>query len=134
MASWRGFWKEGRKFWEVAEATHDSSHTSQAASSAILAAIAYNDAICLLLARRKPQGDSHTAAAGVLRDACRGTQWEREAPEQCKRLTYLVEQKSTAQYHGRPLPPDDAETIMKQTKRFVEWAEELLSSPSSSSA
>jgi hypothetical protein len=67
-------------FWEVAQTSDDSSHGNQAASNAILAAIAANDALCMHLAGLQPKGESHVEAARVLQAACRGTRWEAEAP------------------------------------------------------
>ena len=69
MAEWQGYLSQARKFWEVAEAVNDPEHTSQAASNALLTVIAANDAVCLRLAGRKPGGESHTAAAEILREA-----------------------------------------------------------------
>ena len=63
MATWQEFLTEARRFWEVAEAAYDPDHVNQAASQAIHAVIAANDALCLFLIQDRPSGESHSQAA-----------------------------------------------------------------------
>ena len=128
MATWRGRWRDAQNFWDVAETSHDPKHGNQAASNAILAIIAANDAVCLYLGQRQPGGESHTAAARVLRKACQGTRWEAEAARRSAQLLEIMRQKNAAQYLGQPLGADAVEKIMKQVDRFMKWAEKILRS------
>jgi hypothetical protein len=104
----------------------DADHGNQAASNAILAIIAANDAICMCLAQRKPSGAAHEQASRMLQEVCRGTRWEAEASVKARQLLEVVRQKSTAQYNGVPLAPDVVARIIKQTHRFVIWAEDVV--------
>ncbi len=126
MANWQGFLREAHKFWTVAEVAFDATHTSQAASNAILAVIAANDAICLYHLGERPGGESHGEAARFLKDACKGTRWERDAAKRAVQFTSIIREKNAAQYEGRPIGPATADRIMKQAKRFIDWADGVL--------
>jgi len=128
MATWQDRWRDAQGFWDLAEAGYAprSQYSNPAASNAIMALIAANDAICLHLARRQPKGQSHTEAADFLKLACKGTQWERDAGGKSRQLLELLRQKNDAQYLGKPLSSDRVSKIMKQVERFMEWAESIL--------
>ena len=126
MANWRDRLTDAQSFWDVAEAARDSEHTNQAASNAILGAIAANDAVCLFLGQSQPSGDSHTEAAVFLREACKNTRWEEESGPKAQQLLNLVRQKSAAQYHGSVFTIDETDRVMKQAERFIRWAESVL--------
>jgi len=126
MSTWADRRRDARGFWEVAQAAHDPAHAPQAAANAILAVIAANDAICLYLAGRQPHGRSHTEAAQVLREVCRGTPWEQAAGQRAQQLLEVLRQKNAAQYQGRDLSPAQAAKIMRQAERFLTWAQEVL--------
>ncbi len=113
-------------FWEVAQTADDSSHGNQAASNAILAAIAANDALCMHLAGLQPKGESHVEAARVLQAACRGTRWEAEAPRRARQLTEALGLKNAAQYEGKALTRAQVAGVMKRVERYLEWVEEVL--------
>ena len=126
MATWQARLRDARQFWDVAEAAHDPAHGNAAASNAILAVIAANDALCLRLARTQPGGESHAEAARVLKEACRGTTWEAEAARRAQQLSGVIRQKAAAQYSGRTLSPFEVAQVMRQAQRFLEWAEQVL--------
>ena len=126
MATWQGRLRDAHNFFEVAEAVNDQEHGNQAASNAILATIAANDAICLFLAQQQPSGKSHTEAARILQEACKGTRWEQEAPKKARQLVGLIHYKNAAQYRGEALSQQVVDRIMQQAERFIEWAAEIV--------
>ena len=126
MATWQDRLRDARRFWDVAEAVDDPEHGNQAASNAILAAIAANDAVCMFLGRRRPAGDSHSEAAQVLQEICQSTQWAPEAAEKARQLLELTRLKNAVQYHGTPLRREQIGKIMKQAERFIEWVQAIL--------
>ena len=126
MASWQEHLKQAHRFWEVAAAAHDPEHASQAASNAILAVIAANDALCIYQVRERPGGASHGEAARHLQTACKGTRWEQEAATHARQLAQILREKNAAQYEGRVLAPETADRIMTQAKRFLDWVERVL--------
>jgi hypothetical protein len=128
-AGWPGYAQEGHRFWEIAQAAGGLGHTSQAVSNAIHAAINYNDAVCLCLKGHRSSGDSHTQAAELLREACRGTRWAPEAKQQAERFLGLIRHKSEAEYHGAALSGPQTASLLKQAARFIEWAEGVLDTP-----
>jgi len=131
MATWQEFLSEARRFWEVAETAYDPDHINQAASQAIHAVIAANDALCMFLIQDRPAGESHTQAVQFLRRACAGTEWEQEAATRVRQFADVLQLRSAVEYQGRPIKRERAERLMKQAKRFVEWAETVLPLPDS---
>jgi hypothetical protein len=131
MATWQDRWRDAKGFWELAEAGYDpkSRYSNPAASNAIMAVIAANDAICMHLTRRQPKGESHIQATDLLKEACKGKVWEKEASEKSRQLLELLRQKNEAQYLGKPLAADRVATIMKQAERFIDWAATILPTP-----
>ena len=128
MATWQDRWRDAQGFWNLARAGYDpkSRYSNPAASNALMAVIAANDAICLRLGRQQPKGDSHAEAADFLRLACKGTAWEKDASDRSRQLLAMLRQKTAVQYLGKPLPADKVETILKQAERFIEWTDSLL--------
>ena len=118
--------RDARNFLDVAETASDPQHANQAASNAILAAIAANDAICIFLGKPQPGGQSHTEAARILREACKGTRWEDEAAPKVRQLLAIISHKNAAQYTGRLLSQETADRIIQQAERFLEWAEQIV--------
>ena len=108
MADWRGFLIQARRFLEVAEAAHDPAHASQAASNAIHAVIAANDALCVYQLGERAAGQSHSEAARFLQRALRGTRWEEQAARHAKGFTQIIREKNAAEYEGRSIGPDSA--------------------------
>lgn len=126
MANWHGFLRQARRFWEVAEAAHDPEHASQAVSNATHAVIAANDAVCLYQLGERPRGESHGEAARLLQAACKGTRWERGAATRARQFAQILREKNAAEYEGRLIAPETADRIMRQAKRFLDWAEQVL--------
>lgn len=112
------------------EATYDldSRYGNPAASRVIMAVMAANDAICIPLIRRQPKGESHIEAADWLKQACQGKPGDKAAADRSKQLLELLRQESEAQYLGKLLSRDRVATIMKQARRFIDWAATILPS------
>lgn len=127
MADWQGFMRQAQRFWDVAEASNDPEHANQAASNAIHAVIAANDAVCLFLVHERPGGKSHSEAATLLRQACKGTRWEREAAAKARQYAQITQMKNAAEYEGQLLSTQDVDRIMTQARRFIDWAERVVS-------
>jgi len=127
MEAWEGRLRDAQGFWDLATMVADDlRYSKQAVSSAVLAAIAANDAICLYLGYGKPAGDSHTEAAQTLQEACKGTRHEEEAARRAEQLTQVLRHKAAAQYLAAPLSAEVAARTLKQAERFLKWAESVL--------
>jgi len=126
MATWRDHLTEAHRFWEVAEAAYDPEHRNQALSSAILGAIAANDALCLAFGGTVPGAASHARAGNEMQLALRGTRHEAEAAARARQLAEILEHKTAVQYGGRPARPEAADRLMKQAGRYIEWVEAVL--------
>jgi hypothetical protein len=129
VATWQGYLREARRFWEVAQAIDAPGYHSQAVSNAVHAVIAANDAVCTFRIGERCQGASHTEAADVLRRACRGTALEQQATRRARQLADVLQQKSSAQYYGKQVDPETARRVMTQAQRFIEWVQEVLPQP-----
>jgi hypothetical protein len=126
MATWEEYLREAGRFWEVARAFDDPDHPNQAAGNAVLTLIAANDAVCLRLLQRRAKGGSHAEAAQLLRKACQGTPWERDAAQKSEQFLQVIRKKNAAHYEGRALSAAEVRVIMKQVERFLEWARNVL--------
>jgi hypothetical protein len=126
MATWQTRWESAKDFWEAAQLLHDGRHANSSATSAIMAAIAANDAICLRLSGRHPDGQSHTEAVAYLQEACQRSGMAEEGRERCRQLMGVLRHKNAAQYNSGPLTSETIERIMKQVERFMPWAESVL--------
>jgi len=127
MPGWRTRLIDAHRFLEAAEVVHDPEHLNQAASNAVLAMIAANDAACLWSGKPAPRGASHTAAAQALRDACRGTRWESDASERARQVIEVLRLKNAAQYTGERLSAETVSRLLRQAKRFVAWVRQITS-------
>jgi HEPN domain-containing protein len=126
MATWHGFYREARRFWDVARAVDGQGYTNQAVSNAIHAVIAANDAVCLFLINERPRGPSHPEAGRLLTRACRGTKWEEEAAQRVRQLADILQAKTASQYEGKTMSADRAKRTMGQAERFIGWVREVL--------
>ncbi|MBM3472849.1 MAG: HEPN domain-containing protein [Armatimonadetes bacterium] len=126
MATWHGFYREARRFWDVAQAVNGQGYTNQAVSNAIHAVIAANDAVCLFFINERPRGPSHPEASRLLTKACKGTKWEEEAAQRVRQLADILQAKTASQYEGKPMGGDRAKRIMGQAERFIGWVREVL--------
>lgn len=89
--------------------------------NAILAAIAYCDAITAAKVQRVSQQD-HAAAVKLLRDALGN-----ELPKsQETNLATLLGRKNEVQYGARPLASEAAEQALRRLDEFGAWAVETL--------
>jgi hypothetical protein len=125
MPTWQARLRDARGFREVANVAADPEHGNQAASNAILGAIAANDAICLYLRHPQPSGESHAEAVNALVEACRGTRWEAQAAPKAQQLAAALRLKTEAQYGSRRLKASEVARLLRQAERFIDWAEQV---------
>jgi hypothetical protein len=129
VEAWQERLKDAHRFWDAAEMlADDPEYGKQAVSNAVLAVIAANDAVCLCLAGRRPSGQSHTEAAGVLERVCRGTRHEKEASVRADQLVAVLSQKNAAQYLAGPMSPETVRRVLRQGQRFLQWATAVVES------
>ena len=91
MATWQGYLRESRRFWDVAQTADTPGFHSQAISNAVLAVIAANDALCLFRIRERAEGQSHIEATAILKKACRGTSLEQQLPQRARQLKDVLQ-------------------------------------------
>lgn len=93
-------------------------------SNAVLAAIAYADALTMKLAGVKNTSD-HMALPRLLRRVL----GNRLPTEQAKRLRHILALKNEIQYEHRTASTAEARDLVLQVTRFAEWAETEFSRP-----
>ena len=126
MAAWQGFYREARRFWDVAQAVTAQGYTNQAVSNAIHAVIAANDALCLFLISERARGQSHPEVGRLLTRACKGTKWEEEGARRTRQLADILQAKAASQYEGKPMSAETAQRVLSQAERFIAWVREVL--------
>jgi hypothetical protein len=129
MATWQDRAGDAGEYWAAAEAEATAGRLRPALTLAFQAAIAANDAVIMSRGRTKPRGDNHAQAAGALQEALHGTAWEGEAAEKADLFRAVMRSKTPIEYSSRRLPPEDADRLLRQCGRFVQWAEKVFTAP-----
>ena len=91
------------------------------AADAVLAAIAYGDAITV-----QRLGEHNVNDHAGLPDLVRRALSNGAVPDQITRLARIVKEKSRAQYGGTAWTREQAEDYLEQVRRFGTWAEQML--------
>lgn len=91
------------------------------AADAVLAAIAYGDAITVQRLNQHNAQDHGTLPKLVVRALGKDA-----APDQVVRLGRILREKSRAHYGGGTWTRDEAERYLEQVRRFAAYAEQVL--------
>jgi hypothetical protein len=90
-------------------------------SQALLAVIAYSDALTIKIAGIKNAQD-HTVLPATLSKTLQG----RSDPKQIERLKRMISEKNSIQYDQVTTTLHEARTYVQQAQRFAQWAEAKL--------
>lgn len=119
-----------REYERVAEhfyaAAKDSMELEYWTASAVLivhSAIAYADAICIMLSGQRNAGESHEDTIVLLESLVAGGEEKTSAINQLRRI---VEEKTKVSYLGELYPPSSTREMWKRLKRFREWVMGIL--------
>jgi len=100
---------------------NEGANAKGVAADAVLAAIAYGDAVTV-----QRLGQHNADDHGALPDLVKRALGKDAVPEQITRLGRIVKEKSRAQYGGTTWTRNEAEDYLKQVQRFGTWAEQML--------
>lgn len=109
------------EFQAAAEVSASASRWRAAGLNAIHAAIAAADAVCVFELRERSTSSSHEDASDLLRRS--GAPGAREKAGQ---LSAVLDLKSKVEYESRPVSAEEARTLLKRSRRLVEWAESIV--------
>lgn len=122
---WQGRLDAGKSFRKAAQDLLDLAEESSAGNpiiaQAVLAAIAYGDAITVKFGQFQ-----NTAVHAALPRAIRSVLGSRFPQAQSTRLTRLLGLKDESQYGHRMASVREARDVMEQLDRFADWAEKEL--------
>jgi hypothetical protein len=90
---------------------------------AIHAAISATDAVTIALSGVRSTDPNHLAAAGLLRDAGRGSD---EFEARARQLVTLIQKKNVVEYDGRNARESEAEDAVKRAERILDWATAIV--------
>lgn len=99
----------------------DGENAKGIAADAVLAAIAYGDALTV-----QRLGQRNVQDHGALPDLVKRALGKSAAREQITRLARIIGEKSRAQYGGAFWTRQQGEDYLKQVQRFAAWAEQVL--------
>jgi hypothetical protein len=99
---------------------HSFVYSNASGSLAVLAGIAASDAACCKALGKRSRGQSHDEAIGLIEQITPG------GKEAGKSLRALLRLKDRAQYGAFALGGGDLKSLMRQSQRLVEFAEEVL--------
>lgn len=113
-----------RKFLDVAELVAgeggEVEYASAAAALAVLAGIAAADAACCAALGRRPRGQDHRQAIGLVEQVVPG------GAQAAKALRRLLGLKDEAHYGLFDVGGQDLQAALRQAKTLVEFADEVI--------
>jgi hypothetical protein len=126
MSTWQGYRDQSHKFLEVARIPDPGDYPSQVVSSAVLAAVAANDALGVLRTGQAAGDHAHADIIWLLDTACRGTPLEPALPQRTEQLRRLLAHEQSA-LSGETLSEGVAREVMADAADFIGWVEGILS-------
>jgi len=116
------FMKRADECFHAANYSFDSKEWTACAISAIHAVIAACDAVCVYYLGKHSLGESHNDAVTVFKSIGN----DEEVTVNANRIAKILRTKNMAEYEQRLVFKSEAETIMKDCSRLLEFARKRL--------
>jgi len=111
--------KKSRECFNAANNSFNSKEWNACAINAIHSCISACDAMCVYYLGRRHAGENHNEAVKLFKLT---QPKERETGSNALRLSRILSVKNIAEYEGRLISRSEAEKILKDCKRFIEYA------------
>jgi len=125
MSTWQGYRDQSHKFLEVARIPDPGDYPSQVVSSAVLAAVAANDALGVLRTGQAAGDHTHADIVSLLSRACSGTPLEPAVPQRTEQLRRLLAHEQSA-LSCELLCEGVAREVMADAADFIGWVEGVM--------
>lgn len=116
------YWRRAQHHLLSAKEAAEKGRLDTAALLGIRAAMAANDALCVKALGERSASPNHFDAADLLKLVRIA-----EAAEKSRQLRQIILEKNRAEYEDRPMTQSDAERLLVQVERFVQWVERIFS-------
>lgn len=110
-------------FFDAAKDSMELDYPTAAGVLIVHSAIAYADAVCIMLSGQRSSGENHEEAIEILDAVAADDQEKRTAMNQLRRI---IEEKTRVSYLGELYSLDDIKDMWKRLERFREWALKIL--------
>ena len=110
-------------FFDAAKDSMDLDYPTAAGVLIVHSAIAYADAVCIMLSGQRSSGENHEEAIEILDAVAADDKGKRPAMNQLRRI---IEEKNRVSYLGELYSPEDTKDMLKRLERFREWALKIL--------
>lgn len=110
-------------FFAAAGASRDLEYWTAAGVLIVHAAIAYTDALCVMLSGQKSAGEDHEDSITLLDSVVADDAQKQKALSQLRRI---IEEKTRVSYLGELYGQDDISEMLKRLERFRTWARGIL--------
>lgn len=110
-------------FYEAARDSMDLDYPTAAGVLIVHSAIAYADALCIMLSGQRSSGENHEEAVEILETVAADDPDKRSAMNQLRRI---IEEKTRVSYLGELYSPAATRDMWKRLERFRAWALRLL--------
>jgi hypothetical protein len=112
-------------FHDAAEMAREYEYWNAAGVLIVHAAIAYADAIAIMIGGVKSQGEDHHDTAALLDELVATGETKKRA---LHHLRSIIDHKTSVSYSGELYGKRDADQLWKHMERFRDWALEVLGS------
>lgn len=110
-------------FYDAAKDSMELEYPTAAGVLIVHSAIAYADALCIMLSGQRSSGENHEEAIQILESVVADHPEKQKAMNQLRRI---VEEKTRVSYLGELYSPSATQEMLKRLERFRTWALNLL--------
>ncbi len=110
-------------FYDAAKDSVELEYPTAAGVLIVHSAIAYADALCIMLSGQRSSGENHEEAVEILESVVADSSEKHTAMNQLRRI---IEEKTRVSYLGELYSPSATQDMWKRLERFRAWALKLL--------
>lgn len=121
--SFSNYLKKSRECFNAVDNSFNLKEWNASAINAIHSCISACDAMCVYYLGRRHTGENHNEAVKLFKLT---QPTEREISSNAIRLSRILSVKNIAEYEGRLISMTEAEKILKDCKRFIEYVRKQL--------
>ncbi len=120
---YREYMNVAQHFYEAARDSIELDYPTAAGVLIVHSAIAYADALCIMLSGQRSSGENHEEAIEILETVAADDPDKRNAMNQLRRI---IEEKTRVSYLGELYSPAATRDMWKRLERFRAWALKIL--------
>lgn len=117
------YFKKAEECYNASKNSFSLQEWNASAINAIHACISACDAICIYYLGKRHAGESHNEAVSLFKTIKTN---DEEINTNAGRLSRILSIKNLAEYEGRLVPKNEAEKLLKDCERFIEYIKKKL--------